>query len=59
MLLCPARNYVKCCRGAGWGGMRSMRERIEGRYVITPRTQICKVLEGMQDGDVCLAFGVL
>ena len=57
MLSYPARNYVKCCRGARWGGMRSIRECIEGSYVIIPRTQICKVLEGMQDGDVCLAFG--
>ena len=37
--------------------MLSIRECIKGRYVIIPRIQICKVLEGMQDGEVCLALG--
>ena len=57
MLLYLARNYVKCWWGARWGGMLSIRECIEGRYVIIPRTQICKVLEGMQHGEVWLALG--
>ena len=57
MLLYPALKYVKCWRGAGWVGMLSIRECIQGRYVIIPRTQICKVLEGVQDGEVCLSLG--
>ena len=35
--------------------MLSIRECIKGKYVIIPRTEICKVLEGMQDGEVCLS----
>ena len=42
---------------ATWGGMLSIRECIVGKYAIVPRTQICKVLEVMQDGEVCLALG--
>ena len=57
MLLYPAHKYVKCWRSARWGRMLSIRECIKGKYIIIPCTQICKVLEGMQDGDVCLALG--
>ena len=57
MLSYSAHKYVKCWKGARWGGMLSIRECRKGRYVIIPRTQICIVLEGMQDEDVCLAFG--
>ena len=32
--------------------MLSMRECKKGRYVIIPRTQICILLEGMQDGGL-------
>ena len=41
---------------ARWGGMHSIWECVKGRYVIIPRARICKVLEGMQDGEVCLAL---
>ena len=37
--------------------MPSIWECRKGRYVSIPRTQICIVLEGMQDGEVCLALG--
>ena len=55
--LYPAHKYVKCWKGARWGGMLSIRECGKGRYVIILRTRICKVLKGVQDGEVCLAFG--
>ena len=57
VIIYPARKYVKCWRGCRWGGMHSIWECVKGRYVIIPRTQICIVLEEMQDEDVCLAFG--
>ena len=57
MLLFPAHKYVKWWGGARGGGMLSIRECRKGRYVIIPCIQICKVLERMQDGEVCLAFG--
>ena len=53
MLLYPAHKSVECWSGARWGGMLSIRECTKGRYVIIPRIQICKVLEGMQDGEEC------
>ena len=53
----PHANMYSAGGDARWGCMLSIRERMQGKYVIIPRTQICIVLEGMQDGGVCLALG--
>ena len=39
------------------GRILSIRECIMGKYAIIPGPNICKVLEGMKDGEVCLACG--
>ena len=57
-MLCTPHTNMYCVGGdARWGGMLSIRECIVGKYVIISRTQICKILEGMQDEEVCLALG--
>ena len=58
-MLCTPHTNMYCVGGnARWGGMLSIRECIVGKYAIIPRTQIFKILEGVQDEEVCLALGI-
>ena len=58
MIFTPHTNMYCVGGDARWGGMLSIRECIVGKYAIIPRTRTCKMLAGMQDGEVCLSLGI-